>query len=75
MTSTSASIESSIEDRHTGHAMYSDGSPLDDVQYLECKLILKPDRFVSAKVFLEYGKLVARTAAKSASIFPIRGSC
>lgn len=41
---------------------YSDGSPLDEVQYLECKLILKPDRFTSAKVFLEYGKLVAQTA-------------
>ena len=41
---------------------YSDGSPLDNVQYLECKLILKPDRFTAAKVFFEYGKLVARTA-------------
>jgi hypothetical protein len=41
---------------------YSDGSPLDEVQYLECKLILKPDRFTSAKVFLVYGKLVAQTA-------------
>jgi hypothetical protein len=43
-----------------GH--YSDGSPLDEVQYLECKLILKPDRFTSAKVFSEYGNLVKRTA-------------
>jgi len=41
---------------------YSDGSPLDNVQYLECKLILRPDRFTAAKVFFEYGKLVARTA-------------
>ena len=41
---------------------YSDGSPLDTVQYLECKLILKPDRFTSAKVFFEYGDLVARAA-------------
>ncbi len=41
---------------------YSDGSPLDEVHYLECKLILKPERFTSAKVFLEYGELVARTA-------------
>ena len=41
---------------------YSDGRPLDEVQYLECKLILKPDRFTAAKVFLEYGKLVAQTA-------------
>ena len=38
---------------------YSDGHPLDEVQYLECKLILKPDRFTAAKVFLDYGKLVA----------------
>jgi hypothetical protein len=41
---------------------YSDGSPLDEVQYLECKLILKPDRFTAAKVFFEYGKLVAQAA-------------
>ena len=41
---------------------YSDGSPLDDVQYLECKLILRPDRFTAAKILLEYGELVARTA-------------
>ena len=41
---------------------YSDGHPLDEVQYLECKLILKPDRFTAAKVFLEYGELVAKTA-------------
>jgi hypothetical protein len=41
---------------------YSDGGPLDEVHYLECKLILKPDRFTAAKVFFDYGKLVARTA-------------
>jgi len=41
---------------------YSDGSPLDEVHYLECKLILKPDPFTAATVFFEYGKLVARTA-------------
>jgi hypothetical protein len=41
---------------------YSDGSPLDEVQYLECKLILKPDRFTAAKAFLDYGQLVAQAA-------------
>ncbi len=41
---------------------YADGSPLDDIQYLECKLILKPDRFTSPKGFREYGKLVAQAA-------------
>ena len=37
---------------------HSDGHPLDEVQYLECKLILKPDHFTSAKVFQEYGELI-----------------
>jgi hypothetical protein len=52
---------------------YSDGAPLDKVQYLECKLILKPDRFTSAKVFLEYGELVARTAKESGIDFIDKG--
>jgi len=41
---------------------YADGSPLDDIQYLECKLILRTDEFTSAKGFRKYGKLVARAA-------------
>jgi hypothetical protein len=41
---------------------YTDGSPLDDVQYLECKLILKTDEFTSTKGFRKYGKLVAQAA-------------
>jgi hypothetical protein len=41
---------------------YADGTPLDDIQYLECKLILKTDEFTSAKGFKKYAKLVARAA-------------
>ncbi len=41
---------------------YADGSPLDDIQYLECKLILKTDEFTSAKGFGKYARLVARAA-------------
>lgn len=41
---------------------YADGSPLDDIQYLECKLILKTDEFTSAKGFKKYAKLVAKAA-------------
>lgn len=52
---------------------YSDGSPLDEVQYLECKLILKPDRFTAAKVFFEYGELVAQTAKKFGIDFVNKG--
>ena len=43
---------------------YRDDRPLDQVQYLECKLILKPDRFSSAEVFRDYAKLVGRAAMK-----------
>jgi hypothetical protein len=46
------------------HETYSDGHPLDQVEYVECKLILKPDRFTAAKTFLEYGALVGKTANK-----------
>ena len=30
---------------------YSDGHPLDQVHYLECKVILKPERFTSRESF------------------------
>ena len=43
-------------------ATYSDGHPQDRVQYLEAKLILRPDRFVSVDSFRDFGKLVQRTA-------------
>jgi len=42
---------------------YTDGHPLDTVQYLECKIILKPERFVSAKSFWDFAKAM-RPAAK-----------
>jgi hypothetical protein len=52
------------EEHPHGHepAKYSDGHPLDVIQYLEAKLILKPDRFTSVESFRDFGKLVKRTA-------------
>jgi hypothetical protein len=41
---------------------YSDGHPLDHVQYVESKLILKGERFTSVDSFDEFAKLVKRTA-------------
>ena len=41
---------------------YADGAPLDQVTYLEAKLILKPDRFTSVDSFRNFGKLVQKTA-------------
>jgi hypothetical protein len=52
---------------------YSDGHPLDEVQYLECKLILKPDRFTSAKVFAAYGELVGKAAKAFGIGFSTKG--
>ena len=43
---------------------YADGTPLDRVQYLEAKLILKPDRFTSVQAFRDFGKIVQKTAKK-----------
>ncbi len=38
--------------------------PRDAVQYLEAKLLLKPDRFTSAQCFRDFGKRVEATAKK-----------
>jgi hypothetical protein len=46
-------------------ATYSDGHPRDQVHYLECKLILKPDRFTSPKSFLEFGKIVREVSERA----------
>jgi hypothetical protein len=54
-----------LSDRHQAKAPaagYSDSHPLDQIQYLEAKLILKPDRFTSVESFRDFGKLVKRTA-------------
>lgn len=43
---------------------YADGAPLDEVHGLECKLILKPDRFTSQKSFWLFAKTVRSVARK-----------
>lgn len=43
---------------------YSDGHPLDDVHYLESKIILNGNRFTSVQSFHEFAKLVRRAADK-----------
>jgi hypothetical protein len=48
----------------TSQGAYADGAPLDQVQYLEAKLILKPDHFTSIQAFRDFGKIVQRTAKK-----------
>jgi hypothetical protein len=44
---------------------YSDSTPFDRIQYLQAKLILKPDRFTSVQSFREFGQHVEKTARKT----------
>jgi hypothetical protein len=42
---------------------YEDGHPFDRIHYLECKVILKPERFTSVRSFHDFGALVRDTAS------------
>jgi hypothetical protein len=42
---------------------YTDGMPLNEVQYLECKLILRPNHFTSRKSLFDFVKVMRRPAA------------
>jgi hypothetical protein len=44
---------------------YSDSAPFDRIQYLQAKLILKPDRFTSVQSFREFGQHVEKSAKKT----------
>jgi hypothetical protein len=49
-----------------GDPTYSDGAPLDNIQYLEAKLILKPEPFTTIDAFRDFGKIVQKIAKKNA---------
>jgi hypothetical protein len=44
---------------------YGDGQALDEVKYLECKIILKGDRFTAESSFDDFAKIVKHTAERS----------
>jgi len=50
---------------------YADGMPYNQVQYVECKLILRPNHFTSRKSFFDFAKLLRRPAAKSGVEFSV----
>src|SRR5215510_5966840 len=41
---------------------YADGIPFNEVQYLECKIILRPNHFTSRKSFFDFAKVMRRPA-------------
>jgi hypothetical protein len=50
---------------------YADGMPFDEVQYLECKIILRPNHFTSRKSFFDFAKVMRRPAEESGIEFAI----
>jgi hypothetical protein len=56
-----AKSEAAAKPAKAAKAVYSDGHPQDVIQYLEAKLILKPDPFTSVESFREFGRIVQKT--------------
>src|SRR5215470_3911021 len=44
---------------------YADGIPFNEVQYLECKLILRPNHFTSRRSFFDFAKVMRRPAQEA----------
>src|SRR5262249_1141784 len=44
---------------------YADALPPNQIQYLECKLILRPNHFTSRKSFFDFAKIMRRPAAET----------
>jgi len=44
---------------------YTDGLPLDQIKYLECKIILKPNHFTSRESLFDFGKVMRRPARET----------
>src|SRR5262245_30214505 len=52
---------------------YADGMPYNEVQYLECKIILRPNHFTSRKSFFDFAKVMRRPAAEAGVDFASDG--
>lgn len=48
---------------------YADGLPYDEIRYLECKLILKPNHFTSRSSLFDFAKVLRRPAREHGVIF------
>jgi len=52
---------------------YADGMPFNEVQYLECKIILRPNHFTSRKSFFDFAKVMRRPAEEAGVDFSVDG--
>ena len=53
---------------------YADGMPLDELQYLACKLLLRPNHFVSRESLFDFAKLLKEPARKTGVKFSLGSS-
>ena len=51
---------------------YADGLPIHEIQYLCCKLILRPNHFVSRASLFEFGDVLKRPAKETGAGFSMR---
>jgi len=52
---------------------YADGLPYHEVQYLECKIILRPNHFISRQSFFDFAKVMRRPAMEAGVDFSTDG--
>lgn len=52
---------------------YADGLPLHEVKYLQCKLILRANKFTSRKSFFDFAKIIRQPAAMHGVDFSTNG--
>lgn len=58
---------------HLKPGSYADGMPLHQVEYLCCKLILRPNKFVSRESLFEFGKVIRDPAKEHGVKFDRKG--
>ncbi len=58
---------------HLKTGSYADGMPLHKMQYLCCKLILHPNKFISRQSFFDFGKVMRRPAKENGVKFSSDG--
>jgi hypothetical protein len=58
---------------HIKPGKYSDGMPLHEIEYLACKLILKPNRFTSRRSLFDFGKVLKAPAEEFGATFSTDG--
>src|SRR5271169_4389854 len=52
---------------------YADGMPIHSPEYICCKLILRPNKFISRESFFEFGKVMKEPAKEHGAKYSVAG--